>query len=88
MPDLVGAALLALALALLTLGIVKGSEWGWTSPAVLSCFAASAVLVLLFVFSSRRHRSPLLDPELLRSAPSRWATSRRSRPAWASTPTC
>jgi NTE family protein len=66
MPDLVGAALLVLALATLNLGIVKGSEWGWTSPAVLGSFVAAIVLTALFVISSRRHRAPMLDPLLLR----------------------
>ena len=66
LPDLGGAALFALALGLLTLGIVQGDDWGWTSWAVIGCFVASAGLLVLFVFSSRRHRSPLLDPELLK----------------------
>jgi EmrB/QacA subfamily drug resistance transporter len=65
LPDLGGAALFALALGLLTLGIVQGGEWGWTSAAVIASFVVSAVLLVLFVLSSRRHRSPLLDPELL-----------------------
>jgi EmrB/QacA subfamily drug resistance transporter len=66
LPDLGGAALFAMALGLLTLGIVQGQDWGWTSPAVIGCFVVSAGLLVLFVFSSRRHRSPLLDPELLK----------------------
>ncbi len=66
LPDLGGAALFALALGLLTLGIVQGSDWGWTSWAVIGCFVAAAALLVLFVASSRRHRSPLLDPELLK----------------------
>ncbi len=66
MPDLVGAALLAGTLALLNLGVIKGGDWGWTSLRVLGVFAATAVLAGLFVLSSRRHRSPLLDPALLR----------------------
>src|SRR4029079_10626291 len=33
LPDLRGAALLAAALAALNLAIVKGSDWGWDSPA-------------------------------------------------------
>ena len=66
MPDLPGAALLAVALALLNLAIIKGGDWGWVSPTVLGSFVATAVLVGLFVLSSRRHRSPLLDPALLR----------------------
>ena len=66
LPDLGGAALFALALGLLTLGIVQGGDWGWTSSAVIGCFVVAAVLLVLFVASSRRHRSPLLDPELLK----------------------
>ncbi|MDA8435151.1 MAG: DHA2 family efflux MFS transporter permease subunit [Actinomycetales bacterium] len=66
MPDLRGAALSALMLGLLTLGLVKGGDWGWTSAAVIACFAGSALMLVLFVLSSRAHRSPLLDPALLR----------------------
>jgi len=66
MPDLVGAALLAAALAALTLGIVKGNDWGWTSAALIASMIAAVVLGALFVVSSRRARSPLLDPTLLR----------------------
>ncbi len=66
LPDLGGAALFALGLGLLTLGIVQGDDWGWTSWSVIACFVVSAGLLVLFVFSSRRHRSPLLDPELLK----------------------
>jgi EmrB/QacA subfamily drug resistance transporter len=66
MPDLTGAALLAGSLALLNLGIVKGNDWGWSSAAVVVSVGSALVLGLLFVASSRRHRSPLLDPTLLR----------------------
>ena len=66
LPDLVGAGLMVAFLALLNLGVVKGSDWGWTSAAVLGCFAASAVALVLFLVSSRRSRSPLVDPALVR----------------------
>jgi EmrB/QacA subfamily drug resistance transporter len=66
LPDVRGAALLAGGLALLDLALVKGTDWGWESVAVLGSFAATAVLLVLFVVSSRAHRSPLLDPALLR----------------------
>ena len=66
LPDLVGAALLAGALATLNLGIIKGPDWGWSSVGVLVSFGLAVVLFGLFVLSSRRHRSPLLDPALLR----------------------
>jgi len=66
MPDLVGAVLLVLSLALLNLGIIKGADWGWASPQVLGSFVGAAIALVLFVVSSRRHRAPMLDPTLLR----------------------
>jgi len=66
MPDLVGAVLLVVSLALLNLGIIKGGDWGWTSPQVLGSFVGAAIALVLFVVSSRRHRAPMLDPTLLR----------------------
>ena len=67
---LLGASVSALMLGALTLGIVKGGDWGWTSPATIACFVAAAIFPSLFVVSSRRHRSPLVDPALLRIRPS------------------
>jgi NTE family protein len=66
LPDLRGAALLVGCLGALNLGIVKGSDWGWASGGVLGAFVATALLLVLFVISSRAHSSPLLDPALLR----------------------
>lgn len=68
-PDLLGAALLASAVAALTLGIVKGNDWGWTSPGLVASFVSAVVFAALFSLSSARHRSPLLDPTLLRIPP-------------------
>jgi NTE family protein len=66
MPDLLGALLLAVALGLLTTGLVQGPEWGWSDRACSGALAVSALATAGFVLSSRRHRSPLLDPALLR----------------------
>lgn len=66
MPDLLGAALLALSLGALTLAIIKGSDWGWTSTHLLASAGTALVLLALFIVSSLRHREPLLDPALLR----------------------
>lgn len=65
-PDLRGAALLAGGLAALNVAIVKGNDWGWGSANVLAALAATVLLLVLFALSSRVHRSPLLDPALLR----------------------
>jgi EmrB/QacA subfamily drug resistance transporter len=64
LPDLPGAAMLALALAAVTLGIIEGNEWGWGSPATLACFAAAAILLAGVVFRSSRHPRPIVEPEL------------------------
>ena len=66
LPDLRGAALLVAGLVALNVAIVKGNDWGWASANVLGAFTATAVLLVLFTLSSRAHRSPLLDPALLR----------------------
>jgi NTE family protein len=66
LPDMWGALELSLALGAATLGIVQGGTWGWHSPATISTFVAAALLVALLVRSSSRHRSPVLDPRLLR----------------------
>lgn len=67
LPDLRGAALLAVAMGLLTTAIVTGNDWGWTSPGVLLCAGGSVVAALGFVQSSRVHPSPLVDRALLSS---------------------
>ncbi len=65
-PDLLGAAELALGIALLTLGIVKGPEWGWADPRALASFAGAAGLVVAFVRRSAHHHAPVIELPLLR----------------------
>ena len=67
LPDLPGAAMLALGLALITLAIVEGNDWGWTAPPRSAAFAAGAA-------AARRRRRPQPQPP----APDRRA--RRSSP--------
>jgi NTE family protein len=66
MPDLAGTTYLGLALGALTLAVVEGPTWGWTSLAVLASFTVAAGSAALLVRSSRHHLSPILDPKLLR----------------------
>jgi NTE family protein len=66
MPDLPGAALFALAIAVLVLGVVEGQKWGWAGWRTLGCFAAAAVLGAVFTWRCTWHRSPILDLPLLR----------------------
>ena len=66
LPDIPGALLLALALGLLNLGVIKGNDWGWSSPRVLAAFALAFALGAAFVRRNLRHRAPVVDPALVR----------------------
>ena len=65
-PDVLGAVTLALAIASLVLGVVKGQEWGWSSARVLGAFALALALGAYFVFRSSRQRTPVVDLGLMR----------------------
>ncbi len=64
LPDLPGALMLALSLALVTLAIVEGNEWGWTAAATLGAFAAAAALLGGVIWRSTRHPRPIVEPAL------------------------
>src|SRR6201747_1058334 len=65
-PDLLGAAELALGIALLTLGIVKAPEGGWTAPRAFGSFAGAVALIVVFVRRSAHHHAPVIELPLLR----------------------
>jgi EmrB/QacA subfamily drug resistance transporter len=65
-PDLVGAALLALGIGVLTLGIVEGPEWGWSDPRVIGSFVAAVALVAGFLYRSAHHHAPVIELPLLK----------------------
>jgi EmrB/QacA subfamily drug resistance transporter len=65
-PDLIGAALLTAAVALLALGIVQGPEWGWGSAGVAGALAGGAALLALFVARSRTAAAPVVELDLFR----------------------
>jgi EmrB/QacA subfamily drug resistance transporter len=64
LPDLPGAMALAVGLAAITLGIVEGNDWGWTSAGVLGAFGAGAILLGIVVARSLRHPRPIVEPAL------------------------
>jgi EmrB/QacA subfamily drug resistance transporter len=68
-PDLAGIVLAAAAMGLLSLAIVQGNAWGWGTTRTLGAFAAAAVAVALLVARSRGRPNAVVDPTLLRSAP-------------------
>jgi MFS family permease len=55
-----------LAIAAITLGLVRAPDWGWTSGATLGSLFGGVALLALFILRSARHRSPVLELDLLR----------------------
>src|SRR5215471_1445910 len=66
LPDAVGALLLAGGVGALALAIVEEPDWGWSSSRVLGAFAASALLLGVFVWRSSRHPAPVIELSLFR----------------------
>jgi len=65
-PDLLGAGVLAVAIGLLSLGLVEAPDWGWGDPRTLGCFAVSAVLLVVFWVRCARHPAPMIHLGMLR----------------------
>jgi EmrB/QacA subfamily drug resistance transporter len=64
--DLLGAALLSMAVASLAAAIVEGSNWGWASARILSTFAVAVVAAALLMVRSGRHPNPIIEPAVIR----------------------
>ncbi|MFI5793550.1 MFS transporter [Streptomyces sp. NPDC051677] len=65
--DVTGAVTVTAAMLLLVYSIVEAPDAGWTSPRTLGTFAASVVLLAVFVAVERRAVQPLLRLGLLRN---------------------
>jgi EmrB/QacA subfamily drug resistance transporter len=65
--DVPGATLSVATLGTLVYAIIEAPNAGWTSPVILGCFAASAVLAAAFVRWELRTPSPMLNLEFFRN---------------------
>ncbi|WP_328972485.1 hypothetical protein [Streptomyces sp. NBC_00239] len=90
LPDLFGAALLTGSIAMLSFGLVKAPDWGWTSAGTLGGLAAAVLLGVWFVLRSAHHPVPNSSLTLsLRAStdPSwHWTTSEAPPPGPSSSP--
>jgi len=59
--DFVGAVGLGVGLIGILLGVSKGSEWGWTSPAILGLLGGGLVVLILWGFFELRTPHALID---------------------------
>jgi EmrB/QacA subfamily drug resistance transporter len=66
-PDVLGAGLLAAAVGLIALALVKAPGWGWGSAGFLGLLLASLACGAAMVARSHRHHSPVIELGLLRS---------------------
>ncbi|MCW3032896.1 MAG: hypothetical protein QOK19_2879 [Solirubrobacteraceae bacterium] len=65
-PDLLGAGMLISAVGGLVVAIVKGQEWGWSSPRVIVLLGITTILLPLLWRRSERHETPVVEPSMLR----------------------
>ncbi|WP_048644852.1 MFS transporter [Nitratireductor soli] len=63
--DPLGALLATAGIVLASFGLIASHEAGWRSPEVYGPLAAGVALLLLFLFTERRIRDPLLPPAFL-----------------------
>jgi EmrB/QacA subfamily drug resistance transporter len=64
--DVPGLITLTGGLFALVLGLLRGSDWGWSSGRVIGLFVAAAVLLVSFAFVELRRESPMFDIRLFR----------------------
>ncbi|MQY08774.1 MFS transporter [Actinomadura macrotermitis] len=64
--DVPGTALSVLGVGALTYGLIEGGSRGWTSPVILSGFAAGAVALAAFIVVEGRVPAPMLPMRLFR----------------------
>jgi EmrB/QacA subfamily drug resistance transporter len=65
-PDALGSLLVTVGVGALTLGLVKGNDWGWAAPGTLVSLIASVAALAGFVLHCVRSPNPLIEPGLFR----------------------
>src|SRR6266699_4950370 len=65
--DPLGALLLGIGLATLTLGVSFGQEWGWSSPLIISLLVVSAIALVALYLVEKRVPNPIINLSLLRN---------------------
>jgi EmrB/QacA subfamily drug resistance transporter len=68
-PDALGALLITGGVGALSLGLVNGGTWGWTSARTIVVLVLAAAALALFAAHCARHRNPLIDRALFRLRP-------------------
>lgn len=64
--DLLGSIIITIALVLLTLALVEGRTWSWTSLRTISCLVSSLALFIIFVIREKTTDDPLVPLNLFK----------------------
>ncbi|SDS79036.1 drug resistance transporter, EmrB/QacA subfamily [Nocardioides scoriae] len=72
--NLLSAALLSSWLVTLLLAVSQGHSWGWGSPITVGLFAATVVLLPVWVYAEAHSDSPLIDMRMMR-IPTVWTVN-------------
>jgi EmrB/QacA subfamily drug resistance transporter len=64
--DLTGIVVSVAGLFALTLALIQGNSWGWSSARIIALFAIALAALPTFMFWELRARSPMFDLRLLR----------------------
>ncbi|WUH94260.1 DHA2 family efflux MFS transporter permease subunit [Streptomyces sp. NBC_00433] len=67
LPDPLGTLTVTAGIALLVLGLTKGSDWGWTGAATVATVAGGAALIAVALVRSTRHAAPAVETALFRN---------------------
>ncbi len=65
--DFIGSLISIIVLFTMTLALVQGREWGWTSPLILTLLFVSVVGLVGFVFYERRIDFPMVPMKLFQN---------------------
>src|SRR5699024_10072963 len=59
--DVVGAIGFAIGVVAVLIGVSKGNDWGWASPATLASIIGGAIVLVVWGVFELRHSEPLVD---------------------------
>lgn len=65
--DILGSLLSMIFLFSLTLGIIKGNDWGWTSISTISLFIIAIISFVLFLICEKKVAMPMINLNLFKN---------------------
>ncbi len=68
-PDALGALMITGGIGALTLGLVNGGSWGWSTPKTIGVLALALLALALFAFHCAWNANPLIERELFSVRP-------------------